>query len=78
MGWGMTVYPFMRNVVFEPETIQVMAGAYEELLGALQLADRNDPFTEVVAKEVIEIARLGVRDAEEIRQRVLNTLGKPQ
>jgi hypothetical protein len=77
-GWGMTVYPLERNLVFEPEIIQVMAGAYEELLGALQLADRNDPFTEVVAKEVIDLARLGVRDAAEMRQRVLNTLGKSQ
>jgi hypothetical protein len=77
-GCGMTVYPLERNLVFEPEIIQVMAGAYEELLGALQLADRNDPFSEVVAKEVIELARLGVRDAAEIRHRVLNTLGKSQ
>jgi hypothetical protein len=76
-GQGMTVYPFVRNDVFDPEMIQVMAGAYEELLGTLQLADRNDPFTEVVAKEVIRAARLGVYDAAEMRQRVLNTLGKP-
>ena len=54
-----------------------MAGAYEELLGTLQPADRNDPFTEVVAKEVIKAARLGVHDAAEMRQRVLNALGKP-
>jgi hypothetical protein len=67
----MTVYPLERNLVFEPEIIQVMAGAYEELLGALQLADRNDPFSEVVAKEVIELARLGVRDAAEMCQQVL-------
>ncbi len=73
----MTVYPLMRNAVFDPETIQVMAGAYEDLLGILQLADRNDPFTEVVAKEVIEVARLGVRDATEIRQRVLSTFDEP-
>jgi hypothetical protein len=55
----------------------VMAGAYEELLGALQLADRNDPFTEVVAKEVIDLARLGVDDVVEMRLWVLNSLDKP-
>jgi hypothetical protein len=76
-GWGMTVYPFLREAVFEPEIIQVMAGAYEELLGDLDVADRNDPFTEVVAKEIIEAARLGVHDVDAMRQWVLNTLGKP-
>ena len=73
----MTIYPFARHVVFDPEIIQVMAGAYEELLDDLHLADRDDPFTAVVAKAVIEVARLGVCDAAEMRQRVLNTLGKP-
>jgi hypothetical protein len=75
MGWGMTVY--LREAVFDPEIIQVMAGAYEELLGALELANRDDPFAEVVAKEVIEAARLGVHDIVEMRLWVLNSLGKP-
>ena len=66
-----------REAVFEPEIIQVMAGAYEELLGDLELLDRNDPFTEVVAKEVIEAARLGLHDVPAMRQWVLDTLGKP-
>jgi hypothetical protein len=74
----MTIHTLARSAVFEPETIQAMAGAYEEVLGVLQLADRNDPFAEVVAKEVIELARLGIHDRVEIRQRVLNALGEPQ
>jgi hypothetical protein len=73
----MTVYPFVGSDVFDPEMIQVMAGAYQELLGTLRLADRNDPFNEVVAKEVIKAARLGVHDAADMRRRVLNALGEP-
>jgi hypothetical protein len=73
----MSVYPFMREAVFEPEIIQVMTGAYEELLGELELADRYDPLAEVIAKEVIEAARLGVHDVVEMRLWVLNSLGKP-
>ena len=73
----MTVYPLERNSVFEPEIIQVMAGVYEQVLGALELADRNDPFAEVIAKEVIEAARQGVHDGVEMRLWVLNSLGKP-
>jgi hypothetical protein len=73
----MNVYPFLRDAVFEPEIIQVMAGAYEELLGELELADRDDPLAEVIAKEVIEAARLGVLNVVEMRLWVLNSLGKP-
>ena len=73
----MTVYPLERNAVFEPEIIQVMAGVYEEVLGELRLADRDDPLAEVIAKGVIEAARLGVDDVVEMRLWVLNSLDKP-
>jgi hypothetical protein len=73
----MTVYPFLREAVFEPEIIQVMAGTYEKLLGDLELVDRDDPLAEAIAKEVIEAARLGVHDVAEMRLWVLNALGKP-
>jgi hypothetical protein len=74
----MSVSPFIREAVFDPEIIQVMAGAFEELLGDLEVADRNDPFAEVIAKELLRAARLGVRDVAEMHQRVLDTLGKRQ
>jgi hypothetical protein len=74
----MSVSPFIREAVFDPEIIQVMAGAFEELLGDLEVADRNDPFAEVIAKELLRAARLGVRDVAEMHQRVLDTLGKQQ
>jgi hypothetical protein len=74
----MDVSPFVRDGVFDPEIIQVMTGAYEELLGDLDLANRNDPFTEIVAKEVLRAARQGVQDVAEMHQQVLGTLGKPQ
>jgi len=73
----MTISPFARNVVFEPETIRVLVGAYEELLNALNLADRDQAFKEVVAREVIEAGRLGVCDPAQIRRRVLDALQTP-
>jgi hypothetical protein len=73
----MPVYPFLRDAVFEPEIIQVMTGTYENLLDDLELVDRDDPLTEVIAKGVIEAARLGVHDGAEMRLWVLNALGKP-
>jgi hypothetical protein len=74
----MGVSPFVREAVFDPEIIQVMAGAYEELLVDLEVADRNDPFAQVIAKEVLRAARLGMRDVAEMHQQVLGTLGERQ
>ena len=74
----MGVSPFVREAVFDPEIIQVMAGAFEELLGDLEVADRNHPFAQVIAKEVLRAARLGLRDVAEMHQQVLGTLGKRQ
>ena len=70
----MGVSPFVRQAVFDPEIIQVMTGAYEELLDDLEIADRNDPFTEVIAKEVLKAARLGVQDVAEMHRQVLCAL----
>ena len=47
------------------------------MLGELRLADRDDALAEVIAKEVIEAARLGVDDVVEMRLWVLNSLDKP-
>jgi hypothetical protein len=67
-----------REAVFEPETLQIMATAYEDSVRFLHVADSTDPLTEVIAKEVIETARLGIREPTEIRRRVLSALGKAE
>jgi hypothetical protein len=41
---------------------------------SLQLADRTDPLTEVVAKKIIEHARRGERDPRRLREIVLKEL----
>jgi hypothetical protein len=73
----MTIYRLLKETAFDAEAVQAMGRAYEDLLGDLQLADRNDPFTEIVAKEVLRAASLGPRDPAQIRARVLAALGRP-
>ena len=73
----MPIYRLLREGAFEPEAVEVLADAYEQALLHLQLTDRNDPLTEVVAKEVIKAGRMGLRDAALIRQEVLRALEKP-
>jgi hypothetical protein len=72
----MAIYRLLKDTTFEPEAVEAMGRAYENLLADLRLADRNDPFTETVAKEIVRIASRGVRSATELRAEVLTTLGK--
>jgi hypothetical protein len=49
--------------------------AYEGALIELQLIDRNDPLTELIAKAIVNVTATGERDPEYIKERALNALG---
>lgn len=50
----------------EPEKISRIQEAYEHALRTLCVKDRDDPLTEMVAKEIIRIAQAGVHDPAQI------------
>jgi hypothetical protein len=77
MGDAMPIYRLLKDTEFEPEAVEAMGRAYEDVLTELQLLDRNDPFTEIVAKQVIQVASTGVHDPE-IRKQVLSVLAQPE
>ena len=52
-----------------------MAAAYEGALIDLQLMDRNDPLTELIAKAIVNVTATGERDPENIKERAPNALG---
>jgi hypothetical protein len=52
----MAIYRLLKFSAFQPEEITCMTAAYEDALRVLQLADRQDPITELVAKKIIEAA----------------------
>ena len=49
--------------------------AYEECLRVLRLINRADPITELLAKQIIEVAQTGVRDPSNICALTLERLG---
>src|SRR5262245_27574203 len=69
------IYRLLRFSAFEPEEITRMTAAYEHALRAIRLAERQDPITELVAKKIIEVARLGESDPVRIQIRALKELG---
>lgn len=71
----MAIYRLIREAVFEPEAVERMTAAYERALKVLQLTDRTDPITELVARKIIEIAEVGERDVDRLCQRALEALG---
>lgn len=73
----MAIYRLLQFSAFAPEDITPMTQAYEDALRVLNLADRQDPITELVAGKIIEVAKTGERDPVRLRERALNGIGAP-
>jgi hypothetical protein len=69
------IYRLLKKSTFDPEEVCKIAIAYEETLKALQLIDRQDSITEIVATKIIDIAKTGELDPVRIRRLVLRELG---
>jgi hypothetical protein len=71
----MAIYGYLQNSGFDPETIKIMTTAYELAREQLGLVERSDPLTELVARKVIEIAQTGIRDPDQLCERVIAAIG---
>ena len=68
----MAIYRVLQNAAFNPERIELVAKAYEDALRSLNLIDRSDPLTELIAKQIFEAAQRGERDPDRLRQAAIN------
>ena len=73
----MAIYRLLQHSAFTPEDIAPIGAAYEDCLRILKLTNRADPFTEIIAKAVFEIAQTGVRDPMQLRELALKQIGAP-
>ena len=55
----MAIYRLLQKSVFGPDDIERLATAYESALRLLELNDRDDPITEIIARRIIEAAQTG-------------------
>lgn len=67
----MPIDPRLLCQVSEPELINTVATAVENILRDLKLTGRADLLTTIVVKKVIDVANTGERDPERIRELVL-------
>jgi hypothetical protein len=66
--------PMPRGSVFEPETTQAMGIAFERACIELRLTDQGDPISKLLADHIIELARRGERDPDELCAQALRAL----
>ena len=71
----MPIYRLLQNSPLGPEEIKVLTEAYDDTLRKLNLADRSDPLTGLIAKKIIELGQRGVRDAARLVELAIQELG---
>jgi len=63
----MAIYRLLKNSTLQPEEISRITVAYQQALHTLCVKDRDDPLTEMIAKQIIKIAQSGgVHDAAQL------------
>jgi hypothetical protein len=70
----MPLTPYLKEAVFDPPAIEAMNAAFVDVCAHLQLAIRDDPFTQVVARKVVEVGGTGERDPKRIAEVVLQAI----
>jgi hypothetical protein len=68
------IYRLLQSSAFGPEDIERLSTAYEEALRLLQLSDRSDPITQIIAER---IAQTGVHEPSEICRLAIKDLRVP-
>jgi hypothetical protein len=70
----MPINRLLAKTSLGPRDVQRLNEAYEHALRALHLVDRDDPLTEMVAKQIIEVGKADISDPAEISDRAIKRL----
>jgi len=72
----MPIKGMLDSGVFNPREINEMAAAFESVLAALNLVDRTDPITELIAKAIVDCARQGEIDRVKLHDCAIEAVTK--
>ena len=64
----------INRLLKDSDDVELLAVAFHLALRELQLLDRNDAVCDIVARKVIETAKYGARDPQEIANRAVKQL----
>jgi hypothetical protein len=62
-----------HDAAFGPGDLAAMGAAFDQALGKLDLRDRTDQITELVARKIISLAKAGERDPARLCEEALST-----
>jgi hypothetical protein len=71
------IYQLIRTLSLDPEEVEKLTTAYENALTKLQLSNRTDPITTIIAERIIEAAKTGVRDSDQLCTMAIKDLRVP-
>jgi hypothetical protein len=64
----MPIYRLLKNSAFEPQHVTAMTTAFEEICRELELAEREDPLRDIVARAIVACAQKGELDPIRLRE----------
>jgi hypothetical protein len=70
----MSIRLFIQDTSFDPESVESMSVALAGALEALELTDKKDPLTIVVARQIVDAAKGGERDPERLKAAALTAV----
>jgi hypothetical protein len=72
----MPIRRLLQDRKLGPDEIEILTRAFDHALRLLSLVDRrDDPLAELVARKIIEVGTIGVRDPAEISRIAVKQLG---
>src|SRR5215831_4113254 len=69
--WGMSIVPFIKHGVFDPQVIAVMSEAFDAACKELHDTGQPEIVREVIAKRIIELATMGELNPVSLREAAL-------
>ena len=73
-----SICPYLKGAVFDPDTIDVMAIAFDDTCKSLKVAPDAQIVREIIAKQVMELARRGERDPKKLHAEALKAMNLEQ
>jgi hypothetical protein len=67
------IYRLLEQSGFEPEHTEAIGQAFEEALAALNLSDRNDRRAILLARMIMDLGQMGIRDRDRLRDLVVRS-----
>jgi hypothetical protein len=67
---------FKDSQAFGPDDIELLTAVFEDVLSTLNLSNRRDPATLVIAQRIIALAKEGERDPVRLREDALKSLAQ--